>query len=128
MLGSHSQVLCPPEPWLLLPLLATRDDRLIVTAPYDHFLARKGLRDLLDDDDFDRAINAFAVSAYNSLLARAGKGIFVDKTPRYYQILPALDRLFPRAAQVWIRRNPLDVIASCKATWGLTIPELVGDA
>lgn len=127
MLGSHSRVHCPPEPWFLLPLVSARDERFLVAAPYDHQHARTGTRELLDDELFDASVTSFAVTAYNALLARANKDVFVDKTPRYYHILPWLDRLFPRAAKIWLRRNPLDVIASCKTTWGLSIPELLGD-
>src|SRR5207244_4522699 len=56
-----------------------------------------------------------------------GKRLLVDKTPRYYQILPELSRLFPTAHQIWLKRSPLDVIASCKNTWGLSLSELLGE-
>lgn len=128
ILGNHPQVHCPPEPWFLLSLVGLRDNRLFVTAPYDHYLAQRGIRELVDGRLFNSAISAFAVSVYGTLLERAKKSTFVDKTPRYYQILSALDELFPAARKVWIKRNPLDVIASCKETWGLTIQELMGDA
>src|SRR6185295_7250173 len=108
--------------------MGLRDNRLFVTAPYDHYLAQRGIQELLDGHLFNGAINAFAVSVYGALLDRAGKRVFVDKTPRYYHILSALDEIFPAALKIWIKRNPLDVIASCKETWGLTIQELMGDA
>src|SRR6266516_2767342 len=105
LLGSHPDVLCPPESWLLLPLVGFRDDRLLVTAPYDHQLAQQAVHDLLDTDLFNQAINSFAVTVYNSLLQRSGKRLFVDKTPRYYHILPSIETLFPAAKQIWLKRN-----------------------
>jgi hypothetical protein len=128
LLGSHSQVLCPPEPWLLLSLSAirTNDSDSLITSHYDHELARKALNELVEKELFCEAANAFALTIYNSLLDRAGKQVFVDKTPRYYHILPWLEALFPLARKIWIKRNPLDVVASRKDR-GFTIEESVGD-
>ena len=36
----------------------------------------------------------------------------LDKTPRYYHILPELLELFPKAKFVLLQRNPLSVFAS----------------
>jgi protein-tyrosine sulfotransferase len=128
LLGNHSRVLSPPEPWLLLPLTALRSNDVIIISHYDHELGREALNQLVDDEVFGQAANAFAVTVYNSLLEQAGKQVFVDKTPRYYHILPWLETVFPLAFKIWLNRNPLDVVASCKASWGFTIEELVGDA
>ena len=127
ILGNHPDVLCPPEPWFLLSLVGMRDDKLLATSRYDYPLAQQGIRDFLDRDLFNEAIRAFAVAAYNGHLSRANKEIFVDKTPRYYHIARELSELFPRARTIRLLRNPLDVIASCKESWGLTIGELLGD-
>jgi protein-tyrosine sulfotransferase len=127
-LGNHSQVLCPPEPWLLLPLRAICSSDVEIIAAYDHGLARKAWCDLASNDIFDQAFRRFAATIYNSLLEQAGKRVMVDKTPRYYHILPWLEALFPQAFKIWLRRNPLDVIASCKETWKLTIDELFAEA
>jgi hypothetical protein len=128
LLGNHSQVLCPPEPWLLLSLSAirTNDNDSLITSRYDHQLARKALNELVEEELFSRAASAFALTIYNSLLDRADKQVFVDKTPRYYHILPWLEALFPLARKIWIKRNPLDVVASRKDR-GFTITESVGD-
>ena len=129
LLGNHSWVLCPPEPWLLLSLSAIRtsDNDAVIISHYDHELARKALHELADDELFCQAANAFAVRIYNSLLDQTDKQVFVDKTPRYYHILPWLETLFPLALKIWIKRNPLDVVASRKSR-GFTIEESVGDA
>jgi len=126
ILGNHSQTLCPPEPWLLLSLYAMRTPDVMAISHFDSALARQALSELLDDRLFRNATNAFAVSAYNALLGPANKQIFIDKTPRYYHILPFLEALFPQARQIWIKRNPLDVIASHKATLGHAVADLLG--
>jgi Sulfotransferase family len=128
MLANHPRVLCPPEPWLLLPLSALRSPTAKIVAAYDHGFARAAWNERVQDQLLDESVRAFALAAYNSWLNQAGREILVDKTPRYYHLLPWLERLFPRAFKIWLQRNPLDVLSSCKETWGLTIDELVGEA
>jgi hypothetical protein len=129
LLGSHSRILCPPEPWLLLHLsvIGADEHEAIVISRYDHAMAHKALHELVDSELLREAKSAFAVTIYNSLLDQAGKQVFVDKTPRYYHILPWLDAMFPLAQKIWIKRNPLDVIASRKDR-GFSIEETVGHA
>ena len=78
------------------------------------------------EDEFLRAARAFASSVYGSRLAATGRSVFVDKTPRYYHILPFLAALFPGARMIWLKRDPLDVAASYRTTWGVTVADLVG--
>lgn len=85
------------------------------------------MRDFLTNGQFTDASREFAVRAYNSSLANAGKTLFIDKTPRYHHILPWLDELFPRAGKIWLKRDPLDVAASYLTTWGITPEQLTGD-
>ena len=127
MLGQHTQVLCPNEPWLMLPLLAVYDHDPLAQTRFNQKVATQAVKELLSEEEFLAAARVFVVEAYNGMLQRAGKSIFVDKTPRYYHILPLLDRLFPRAKRIWLQRNPLDVAASCMTTWNRSIGELVGE-
>jgi hypothetical protein len=126
LIGSHPDVECPPEPWFLLKLhaLRFRGDPL---SPYDDHLATEASNDFLDEDGFLAAARAFALSAYRERLARAGKRVFVDKTPRYYHMLPFLDRLFPRARKIWLVRDPFDTELSYRTTWGVGSDELAGE-
>ena len=126
ILGSHSQVACPPEPWILLPLLGMLNQHHEVVAPYDHALARLAAREFVDESLYREASVAFALSIYNRQLERAGKRIFVDKGTRYYQVAERLREMFPQAVYIWLRRNPLDVIASYKNTWEISVSELFG--
>lgn len=128
MLGAHPDVLAPPEPWLLLPLCALGSNTTQIIAAYDDQLARHAVRTSIDPTTLARARAAFAATVYNGALAASGKRIFVDKTPRYYHLTDEIDAVFPHARKIWLLRNPLDVIASCRDTWNLTLDELLGDA
>jgi protein-tyrosine sulfotransferase len=126
ILGTHDRVLCPPEPWILLLLASLRDPRLVASTAFDYRVGQMALRELLAEEQFRDAVAAFACAAYNGLLASAGKDVFVDRTPRYYQIAAQIDELFPAAKKVWLVRNPLDVVASCKEASPISIEELLG--
>jgi hypothetical protein len=65
-----------------------------------------------------------ARAIYREQLRRHAKAVFVDKTPRYYQCLDFIRACLPEARYIWIRRNPLDVAASYKATWGVDLVAL----
>ena len=127
LVGSQPSFYCPPEPWLLLPLQSAQSGDAIVVSRYEHNLAQIAWNELFDDKTIRAAMCAFAVSAYNSILAKKRRKHLVDKTPRYYQILDYLDLIFPAAVKIWLKRNPLDVIASCKSYWGVRVEESLGD-
>jgi hypothetical protein len=54
---------------------------------------------------------------YSSVLNNTGKCIFIDKTPRYFHIIPELLRVFPNAKFVILLRNPIAVLSSVLETW-----------
>lgn len=127
ILGNHSKSYCPAELWLMLPLWAIRTDAAAIVSPYDHALAMKAWEQGISPDEYNEAAASFARKIYNSKLAEMGKDIFVDKTPRYYHILPWIDTLFPKARKIWLQRNPLDAFLSYKEAWDFQIDELVGE-
>lgn len=126
LLGSHSAMLCPPEPWFLLKLSALRQPGNINSA-FDDDWATAAASQFLQDGTFLAAARAFATTAYNQHLGAANKRVFIDKTPRYYHILPFVDTLFSRARKVWLRRNPLDVALSYMNSWGAGIETITGE-
>ncbi len=126
ILNRHSRVLCPAEPWFLLSLNALYHGTSTGVAAYEQRIADIGLRELAGEDEFLQAARAFASSLYSSRLAATGHSVFVDKTPRYYHILPFLHALFPGARMIWLKRNPLDVAASYKTSWNVPVAELAG--
>lgn len=120
VLGAHPDVHTLPEPWLLLPLVyAMRDGG--VEAEYDAGLARRALTEFLHHipagaDAYWSALRELALRLYAEAITGTGKQRFVDKTPRYYFILPELLRLFPDAKIVLLVRNPLAVLSSLVET------------
>lgn len=109
------------EPWLMLhPLYALRATGH--TADYDATIANRALQDFLagltgGESAYLSALRTFALELYGRASAAAGKTIFLDKTPRYYLVLPELAQTFPSASIIIILRNPAAVLSSILRTW-----------
>lgn len=115
LLASHPRAATGPESWLLLPLLGTLDPRG-TEAPYRADWAAQAIREFLansslDDQVFYDAVREAALFIYDKALP-PGATHFIDKTPRYYFVLPEIRRSFPNATIVILIRNPLEVFAS----------------
>jgi len=121
MLGSHPEIHTLSEPWLMLPpLFGLKTDG--VQAGYEWQLGRNALDDLLKnvpegEELYFEGVRAMAGVLYNRLINLSGKSLFLDKTPRYYLILPELKRAFPKAKFIFIWRNPLSVLSSMLENW-----------
>lgn len=121
ILGGLDQVHTTSEPWLMLhPLYARRDSGH--TADYDAVVASRALTDFLATLDggpthYTAAVQNMALHLYATACRQAGKSIFLDKTPRYYKILPELRQTFPRAKFIILFRNPAAVLSSIIRTW-----------
>jgi hypothetical protein len=121
MLGGHSAIHTATEPWLMLQPVSGLDMR----NANDDFalggwsgLARDAfLETITNKSVLEEAIAKQGVHVYSAALEGTGKTMFLDKTPRYYSILPQLGRLFPNARFVVLYRNPLSVFASIIRTW-----------
>jgi LPS sulfotransferase NodH len=125
LMGNHSTILCPPEPWFLLKLSALTEPGN-VNSVFDDDWATIGTSEFLSEDAFLQAARAFATATYNWHLKEAQKTIFVDKTPRYYHIIEFIEALFPKAHKIWLQRDPLDVALSYVNNWGVGIDVIVG--
>jgi hypothetical protein len=116
ILGSHSQVHTLPEPWFMLHFaygLRGQGHVAEYNARYAFSALTGFLREIHRDEDvYWRAIRSAALQLYDAALEKTGKTFFLDKTPRYYFILPELRRIFPKARFVLLVRNPLAVFAS----------------
>ncbi len=121
ILAGLDDVATTNEPWLMLhPLYAPRETGH--TADYDAVVAARALGEFLvtlpeGQAAHDAAVRAYANELYAAACRRAGKGHFLDKTPRYYKILPDLARVFPEARFVILLRNPAAVFSSIMQTW-----------
>lgn len=121
VLGGHSDIHTVSEPWIALhPLLALRQKG--VSAYHSHALAREATADFLSqvpggEDAYYFATRLMLNHLYDAIRTPSGKPIFLDKTPRYYFIIPELRRVFPDARFVFLLRNPLATFSSMMAAW-----------
>ncbi len=150
ILSTHTKISCPPEPWLLLFVAEYFNLANVRAAPYGRNNAQIAALDFLLGLEYEKSgtmediINGnpsgfneernigfvaseFVRNAYSAQLTHSGKSIFIDKTPRYYTIIPLIDKYFPLAKKIFIKRNPLDIALSYLTTWKIPINELVGD-
>lgn len=122
ILGSHPDIYTLSEPWLMLhPLYAMRSKGY--EAEYHAWEARVALKnffeeDLKDEDAYFRGVSKMCAYFYDCALSTSNKRYFLDKTPRYYHIVPELQRTFPQARFIILFRNPLSVVCSIFSTWG----------
>lgn len=103
-----------PEPWQMLALVST----------YKNFDVMQGFNQRFTSINFKRYLNTIPNGYLNYLeevkclsLKMYGERaknseFFLDKTPRYYHIIPELYQLFPRAKYIFLVRNPLAVFSS----------------
>ncbi len=116
ILGAHSEMVATAEPWILFPAsMSLKEDT--ITAPYNHEICRIALNDFLGqlknkEQEYYNAVRKMATHLYDTFLKEKEKNIFIDKTSRYYLILPELMRIFPDAKFIFIVRNPLAIFSS----------------
>lgn len=120
MLAAHPEVHTVSEPWLMLhPFYALREQG--IECEYIHRHARTALKNFLDQaggaEPFYEGLRRMYGYLYGQSLSAAGKRVFLDKTPRYYLILPELVRTFPAARFILLIRNPLAVLCSMVMAW-----------
>ncbi|RMD58848.1 sulfotransferase [Candidatus Parcubacteria bacterium] len=121
ILAAHPKVHTSAEPWLMLhPLYALKGEG--ISAEFDSQLAYAALQDFLayyadGESTYLQALRCMAGVLYERALQGTGAQFFLDKTPRYYFIIPELYRLFPEARFIFLIRNPLAVLYSILTTW-----------
>jgi hypothetical protein len=121
VLASHPDIHTVSEPWIALhPLFALREHG--ISGDFDSALARQALQEFLrplpdGEKQYWRAVRRMLGYLYSCALEGSGKSIFLDKTPRYYFVIPELRRVFPDARFIFLLRNPVAVLASHLDTW-----------
>ena len=127
ILGSHPEIYTVSEPWLLLhPVYALRDSGY--EAEYDAKLAKTALDSFLNLFPDQKQVYLETISEvygklYQKALDQTDKKYFLDKTPRYYHIIPELAKIFPEAKFIILLRNPLAVLSSIISTWIVPHPD-----
>lgn len=119
MLSVSPDVASSAEPWVMLPFWGTRQ-ATSGRSVYFHHTAANAINDFVGgipdgEAAWADAVGSFARPLYKA--AAAGKPVFLDKTPRYYLMLPLLRRALPEAHVVILLRNPLAVLASICETF-----------
>jgi hypothetical protein len=115
LLMAHSAIDSCGEPWLALPLayMLKKDG---VISDYGHKSAQRSIQSFVNglphgEDDFYQEASTFLTRLYESR-SKKGSRFFLDKTPRYYKIMPQLRKMFPEAPVILLLRNPLSVFGS----------------
>jgi hypothetical protein len=149
MLSAHTQISCPPEPWMLLFTSECFNIANVRKAPYGRNNAQIAALDFLQGLEYDKAgtlkdlAEKFAIgfkkkidkecitrdlvqNVYSAQLSISGKAFFIDKTPRNYTILPFIDKYYPQSKKIFLKRNPLDIALSYLTTWNIPVKELAG--
>ena len=121
MLGGHPDIHTIGEPWLMLyPLYALRSQGY--EAEYSAPTARPAVHEFLStlpngEEEYLEGVRRMCTYLYGRALEASGKRYFLDKTPRYYLIIPELLRAFPEAHFIILLRNPLSMLSSILDTW-----------
>jgi hypothetical protein len=121
ILGGHPDIHTVSEPWLLLhPMCALQKEG--IWTEYDARIAGTARQEFLaslarGEEAYFEGMRRMYGYLYKQVLAGSDKRYFLDKTPRYYQIIPQVQRLFPEARFIILLRNPLAVLCSILRTW-----------
>ena len=121
ILMSHSQIASVAEPWLMLPFSYASKSQGVLTE-YSHEISRIALDDFISslpnqEQDYFDALGDFVQGLY-SKQCQNNELYFLDKTPRYYLIIPEILKTFPDAKFIFLFRNPVHVMGSMIETWG----------
>lgn len=121
MLTVSPEIHSVSEPWLMLPLAFMLQKEGTLTT-YSHGTAAYAVEDFIKElpnghKDFCATLEDFATSLYSKTQHGGSARYFLDKTPRYYLIVPFLAEVFPNAKFIFLFRNPLEVLSSILTTW-----------
>jgi len=118
VLSNNQYVDTVSESWMLLNLLGCKEELTKAkfnskkaSYAFNDFLQKTGLRNY-----YQTKIGELALDIYDKVKGKESK-YFIDKTPRYYEILNQLSLTFPKAKYLILKRNPLDVLYSIVRTW-----------
>lgn len=116
LLMGHAQIGSCGEPWLALPLVKLSDPETSFST-FGHASVVRSLEHLFDllpegRNDYLESCGALMEDVYRKTLRGRKVAYFLDKTPRYYQIIPELAEMFPDAKFIILRRKLPAVYAS----------------
>lgn len=105
------------EPWLLLPFIYALKKHGIVSE-YSHKICQEAINEFITllpngEQAYNDELRKFISGLYRAQL-HDEEIYFLDKTPRYYLIIPEIARVFPDAKFIFLFRHPLQILASLK--------------
>ncbi len=120
VLMAHSQVASVAEPWIMLPFCYANKCQGALTE-YSHNVSCDAIEDFIDnlpnkEADYYDAMGDFLDTLYRKQ-CKCNEVYFLDKTPRYYLIIPEILKTFPNAKFIFLFRNPVHVMSSMMQTW-----------
>ena len=120
ILLSHKSIGGTNEPWLLLPLVYSIKDRGTLSE-YSSKLSYIALKNIINkipegEEFYYNQIRDFTAKIYSKLLNEE-ELYFLDKTPRYYQIIDDIYKIYPNAKFIFLFRNPVHIYGSILKTW-----------
>ncbi len=121
ILMSHNEIASVAEPWLLLPFCYAFKKEGVLTE-YSHATSYTALEDFINNlpngkEDYYSALREFTFELYRKHCSNNEK-YFLDKTPRYYNIITEIAKIFPDAKFIFLFRNPAHIKASMINAWG----------
>jgi hypothetical protein len=120
LLSVHSKISTVSEPWFLLPFCYALKPAGVFSE-YDHGTCYKAISDFVQqlpnkEYDYNNALSHFVHTLYEKA-SDLETSYFLDKSPRYYLIIPEIAKIFPNAKFIFLFRNPLQIMASHIETW-----------
>jgi hypothetical protein len=114
LLMAHSEISSVGEPWIILPLAYTINNRKI-KAEYGYETYKRAQSYIFKQlpygkEDYIVEIRNFVLNIYDKL--KNDTKYFIDKTPRYYFIIPEIYEIFPNAKFIFLLRNPTGIFSS----------------
>jgi hypothetical protein len=120
LLSNNDEVSTTSEPWLMLKLAPLFKPELCQTS-YNYIQTERAYSAYADGFDgkldLKEEVKMLALKHYD--LTKGKAAFFLDKTPRYWEILDELIVIFPKAYFIVLLRNPIDVLKSMIQTWNL---------
>ena len=121
VLTTHNDIDSISEPWILLPLLYSTKNSGVISE-YSHSVCNIAINEfnnnLNPNSDFYINTKKYIESLYKSAANNKNALYFIDKTPRYYNIINDIYKVFPDAKFIFLYRNPAAIFCSIIQTWG----------
>jgi len=119
-LMAHESIASTAEPWILLPQIYSLKSKGHLSE-YGSLPASRAINDLIYNlpnkkKDFNDSLKNFIIDIYKKL-SKNNESYFLDKTPRYYLIIPEIIEIFPEAKFIFLFRSPEQIYASMLQTW-----------